>query len=163
DSLSDGITEDLINTLQKIKGLRVQGRTSSFCFKGKNETPQKMGEQLRVNHLLAGSVSKEGNKLRITAELVAVPDGFPLWSTNYDRELSDIFAIRSDVAQRVAAALKFQLGVEEGQNIVRKPTENIEAYKLYLQGRYEWNRRTVESIKKAIEYLNQAVGKDASY
>ena len=163
DSLSDGLTDEFINTLQKVKGLRVQGRTSSFFFKGKNESIQKMGEQLGVKYLLEGSVSKALNKLRITAELVAAADGFQLWSSNYDREMSDIFVIRSDVAQQVAAALKVQLGVEETQSIAKKPTENLEAYDLYLQGRYYWNRRSPEALQKGIDYFQQAVEKDPQF
>ncbi len=163
DSLSDGMTDELINTLQKVKGLRVQGRTSSFFFKGKNESIQKMGEQLRVDYLLEGSVSKALNKLRITAQLVAVADGFQLWSTNYDRDLADIFAIRSEVAQQVAGALKFQLGVEETQSIAMKPTESLEAYDLYLHGRELWNKRTAADIRRAIGQFEQATEKDPKF
>lgn len=163
DSLSDGLTDELINTLQKVKGLRVQGRTSSFFFKGKNESLQKMGEQLGVKFLLEGSVSKAVNELRITADLIAVADGFQLWSTNYDRKMSDIFAIRSDVAQQVAAALKVQLGVEETENIAKKPTENLEAYDLYLRGRGFWNERTATDLQRAIDCFQQATEKDPKF
>jgi len=163
DYLSDGISEEMITALSKIPDLRVKARTSSFAFKGKNEDIQKIGAQLGATHLLEGSVAKSGNKLRITAQLIKVSDGNHLWSDIYDRDMQDIFAVRSEVAQQVVNALKIQLGVEETRSLGRKPTENLEAYKLYLQGRSLWNRRTGESLKQAIECFNQASGKDPSY
>ena len=134
DSFSDGITYELINALLKVKGLRVPGRGSSFLFKNneKKQSSQEIGEQLRVNYLLEGSVSKAGTTFRIDAALVTAADGFQLWSTNYDRKTEeDVFAMRSDVAQQVAGALKIQLGIEEARSIAKKPTENAEAYRLY--------------------------------
>src|SRR6202051_3378101 len=101
--LSDGVSEELITALSKITGLQVKARTSSFAFKGKNEDIQKIGELLHVSHLLEGSVAKAGNKLRITAQLIQASDGNHLWSDTYDREMQDIFAVRSEVAQQVAA------------------------------------------------------------
>src|SRR6202011_2621580 len=132
--LSDGMTEELLNVLTKVKGLRVPGRSSSFAFKGKNEDGifRKVGEQLHVDAVLEGSVRKAGDKLRITAQLINVADGFHLWSETYDRDMKDILAVQGDVAQRVVEALQVQLGVDETRALVKKPTENPEAYRLYF-------------------------------
>src|SRR5207248_8701679 len=135
--LSDGMTEELINALAKVPGLRVPGRTSCFAFKGKNEDDifREVGEQLHVNAVLEGSVRKAGDTLRITAQLINVADGYHLWSETYDRPLKDLLAVQTDVAQRVVQALQVQLGVEDTRVLARKPTENAEAYRLYLLGR----------------------------
>src|SRR5215472_438250 len=133
--LSDGVSEELITALSKIPGLQVKARTSSFAFKGKNEDIQKIGELLHVSHLLEGSVAKAGNRLRISAQLIKISDGNHLWSDTYDREMPDIFAVRSEVAQKVAEILKVRLLGEEKKQIDKKPTENLEAYNLYRQGR----------------------------
>ncbi len=158
--LSDGMTEELLNALTKVKGLRVPGRSSSFAFKGKSAENifRKVGEQLRVEAVLEGSVRKSGDKLRITAQLVNVADGFHLWSETYDRDMTNIFVIQSDIASRVAEALKVQL-----LGPAQEPTESIEAYTLYLQGRHLWNRRTGESLKQAVDCFNQAIAKDPRY
>jgi adenylate cyclase len=161
--LSDGVSEELITALSKITGLKVKARTSSFAFKNKNEDIQKIGELLHVSHLLEGSVAKAGNKLRITAKLIQASDGNHLWSDTYDRELQDIFAVRSEVAQHVAATLKVRLLGEEKKRLDQKPTENLEAYNLYLRGRYFWNKRTPDGIKQAIEQFQQSVQRDPSF
>jgi TolB-like protein len=135
--LSDGITEDLCTALTQVKGLRVPARTSSFVFKGKTEDIRKIGEQLHVATVLEGSVSKTGKRLRISAQLINVADGFNLWATNYDREMTDILDIRSDISRRVVEALKVQIGVPETERLTKKPTETSEAYETYLLGRYE--------------------------
>src|SRR5438552_11906183 len=119
--LSDGVSEELITALSKISGLQVKARTSSFAFKGKNEDIEKLGELLHVSHLLEGSVARAGNKLRITAQLIQASDGNHLWSDTYDREMQDIFAVRSDVAQRVVEALQVKLGVEATRALAQKP------------------------------------------
>jgi TolB-like protein len=130
--LSDGMTEELLNVLSKVNGLRVPGRSSSFAFKGKNEEDifRKVGDQLHVNAVLEGSVRKAGEKLRITAQLINVADGFHLWSETYDGDMKDILAVQSDVARRVVQALELQLGVEEARALASKPTENPEAHRL---------------------------------
>jgi TolB-like protein/tetratricopeptide (TPR) repeat protein len=155
--LSDGMTEELITTLSKIPELQVKARTSSFVFKGKNEDVRKIGDQLRVGTLLEGSVSKAGDKLRITAQLIDVATGNHLWSQTYDREMRDIFAIRTEVAQQVAEALKIRLGVSTRQVIAKKPTDNLEAYQLYLQGRFYLEAQTAECGVQALNYFNQAI------
>src|SRR5882762_2627836 len=140
--LSDGMTEELINALAKVPGLRVPGRTSCFAFKGKNENDifRKVGEQLHVNAVLEGSVRKAGDKLRITAQLINVADGYHLWSEDYDGDVRDIFTFQSNVAQRVVEALQIKLGVEAARVLAKKSTENPEAHRLYLLGRYEFGK-----------------------
>jgi adenylate cyclase len=161
--LSDGITEDLSTALAQIKGLRVPARTSSFVFKGKTEDIRKIGEQLNVATVLEGSVSKAGNKLRVSAQLSDVADGFHLWAATYDREMTDIFAIRSDISRRVVDALKIQLGIEETERLAKKPTENLKAYELYLLGRFELNKFTEKSFTNSIHYFQQAIALDPEF
>ncbi len=163
--LCDGMTEELVNVLSKVKGLRVPGRSSSFAFKGKNEEDifRKVGEQLHVNSVLEGSVRKAGDKLRVTAQLINVADGFHLWSDSYDGDMKDILAMESDVAQRVVRALKVQLGVDEARALTNKPTENAEAYRLYLLGRYHFGKFTRVGWTNAIQYFEQALRIDPGY
>ena len=161
--LSDGITEDLCTALSQIKGLHVPARTSSFVFKGKTEDIRQIGEQLNVGAVLEGSVSKAGNKLRISAQLINVADGFHLWAANYDREMADILDIRSDISHRVVDALKVQLGVEETESLVRKPTEMTEAYEVYLLGRYELNKFTEAGFTNAVAHFKHAMAIDPSF
>src|ERR1039457_1555608 len=157
--LSDGMTEELLNVLAKVKGLRVPGRSSSFAFKGKNEEDifRKVGEQLHVNAVLEGSVRKAGDKLRITAQLINVADGFHLWSETYDGDMKDILAFQGDVARRVVQALQVQLGVDEARALTKKPTENPEAHRLYLLGRFHFAKGTFPSYADAIQFFNQAI------
>ena len=163
--LSDGMTEELLNVLAKVRGLHVPGRSSCFSFKGKNEQDifRKVGEQLHVNAVLEGSVRKAENQLRITAQLINVADGFHLWSETYDRDMTNIFAIQSEIAGRVADALKVQLGVEEARLLMKKPTENTEAYRLYLLGRFHFAKFTQEGWTNALHYYNQALKLDPNY
>src|SRR5437016_12112641 len=138
--LSDGMTEELINALARVPGLRVPGRTSCFAFKGKTEADifRKVGDQLHVNTVLEGSVRKAGEKLRITAQLINVADGFHLWSEDYDGDVKDILNFQSNVAEQVVQALQVQLGTEAARALSKKPTDNPEAYRLYLLGRYHF-------------------------
>jgi adenylate cyclase len=163
--LSDGMTEELLNVLTKVKGLRVPGRSASFAFKGKTEDNifRKVGEQLHVNAVLEGSVRKAGDKLRITAQLINAADGFHIWSETYDGDMKDILAMQSDVAQRVVRALEVQLGVEEARALTKKPTENAEAYRLYLLGRYHFAKFTRIGWTNAIHYFEQALQIDPNY
>src|SRR5437667_168636 len=161
--LSDGVSEELITALSKITGLQVKARTSSFAFKGKNEDIQKIGELLHVSHLLEGSVARAGNKLRITAQLIQASDGNHLWSDTYDRDMQDIFAVRSEVAQKVAAILKARLLGEDKKQLDKKPTENLAAYNLYRQGRYYGDQVSEEGIKKAIPFFEQAIQNDPRF
>jgi TolB-like protein/Tfp pilus assembly protein PilF len=163
--LCDGMTEELVNVLSKVKGLRVPGRSSSFAFKGRTEEDifRKVGEQLHVNSVLEGSVRKAGDKLRVTAQLINVADGFHLWSETYDGDMKDILAMQSDVAQRVVKALQVQLGVDEARVLTKKPTENAEAYRLYLLGRYHFAKFTRAGWTNAIQYFEQALQVDPNY
>src|SRR5437870_3552129 len=163
--LSDGMTEELINVLAKVPGLRVPGRTSCFAFKGKNEEDifRKVGEQLHVNAVLEGSVRKAGDKLRITAQLINVADGYHLWSEDYDGDVRDIFTFQSNVAQRVVEALQIKLGVEEKRALAKKPTENPEAHRLYLLGRYEFGKYSEAGWTSSIRYYEQALKLDPNY
>src|SRR5262245_37231439 len=162
--LSDGVSEELINALSKIRDLQVKARTSSFAFKGKNEDIQKIGALLHVTHLLEGSVAKAGSKLRITAQLIQAADGNHLWSDTYDREMQDIFAVRSDVAQQVASALKVRLLGEQKKHLDQKPTENLEAYDAYLRGLDLIAIGTsVRDEFRAVDFLNDAVRRDPGF
>ena len=163
--LSDGMTEELINALAKVPGLRVPGRTSCFAFKGKNEDDifRKVGEQLHVNAVLEGSVRKAGDKLRITAQLINVADGYHLWSEDYDGDVRDIFTFQSNVAQRVVEALQIKLGVEAARALAKKSTENPEAHRLYLLGRYEFGKYSEAGWTSSIRYYEQALKLDPNY
>src|SRR5437870_4954475 len=163
--LSDGMTEELLNVLTKVKGLRVPGRSSSFAFKGKNEDDifRKVGEQLHVNAVLEGSVRKAGDKLRITAQLINVADGYHLWSEDYDGDVNDIFTFQSNVAQRVVEALQIKLGVEVVRALAKKPTANPEAHRLYLLGRYEFGKYGEAGWTSSIRYYEQALKLDPTY
>ena len=163
--LSDGMTEELINALARVPGLRVPGRTSCFAFKGKNEDDifRKVGEQLHVNAVLEGSVRKAGDKLRITAQLINVADGYHLWSEDYDGDVRDIFTFQSTVAQRVVEALQIKLGVEAARALAKKPTENPEAHRLYLLGRYEFGKYSEAGWTSSIRHYEQALKLDPNY
>ena len=158
---SDGITEDLITALSKVSGLHVAARTSSFAFKGKSEDVRAIGTALSVGAVLEGSVAKAGNQVRITAQLVNTADGYHLWSERYDRELKDIFAIRSEIAQTVTEALQVTLATGEREVIERKPTEDLEAYQLYLKGQQA--TATFNDFTNGARYLQQAIARDPRY
>src|SRR5206468_10497923 len=163
--LSDGMTEELLNVLTKVKSLHVPGRSSSFAFKGRIDEDifRNVGEQLHVNAVLEGSVRKAGDKLRITAQLINVNDGFHLWSETYDRDMKDILAVQSDVARRVVEALQLQLGVEEARALTKRPTENPEAHRLYLLGRFHFAKGSFPNFVDAIQFFNQAIQLDPAY
>ncbi|MCL7959608.1 MAG: tetratricopeptide repeat protein [marine benthic group bacterium] len=157
----DGIAEEIINALTRIEDLRVLARTSSFAFKGREEQVQEIGAQLGVGCLVEGSVRTVGDQVRITAQLIDCEHGYHLWSERYDREMSDVFAIQDEVARAIVETLKAKLGT--GESIVRPGTANLEAYTLYLQGRYHWNRRTANELEKGIELFRKAIAIDDRY
>jgi adenylate cyclase len=163
--LSDGMTEELINVLAKVPGLRVPGRTSCFAFKGKNEEDifRKVGDQLHVGTVLEGSVRKAGDKLRVTAQLINVSDGYHLWSKDYDGDVKDILNFQSNVAEQVVQALQVKLGGEGTRVLAKKPTENPEAHRLYLLGRYEFAKYTQTGWNNAIRYYEQALRLDPEF
>lgn len=159
----DGMTEELIDALAKVEELRVVSRSSCFQFKGTGHDVRELGEQLNVSHVLEGSVRKAGNRIRITAQLISVNDGFHLWSEKYDRELEDVFAIQDEITERIVEQLKVKLAGEKAAQLVKPATHNVEAYTLYLKGRFYWNKRTEEGIKKGIECFEQAIVTDPGY
>jgi adenylate cyclase len=163
--LSDGMTEELINVLSKVPGLRVPGRTSCFAFKGKNEEDifRKVGDQLHVGTVLEGSVRKAGEKLRVTAQLINVSDGYHLWSKDYDGDVKDILNFQSSVAEQVVQALQVKLGGDEKRILTKKPTENPEAHRLYLLGRYEFAKYTQTGWNNAIRYYEEALRIDPEF
>src|SRR5438105_3187377 len=163
--LSDGMTEELINVLSKVPGLRVPGRTSCFAFKGKNEEDifRKVGDQLHVGTVLEGSVRKAGDKLRVTAQLINVSDGYHLWSKDYDGDVKDVLNFQSNVAEQVVQALQVQLGTEAARALSKKPTENPEAHRLYLLGRYEFGKYSEAGWTSSIRYYEQALKLDPNY
>src|SRR5437879_8354638 len=165
DYLSDGMTEELINVLAKVPGLRVPGRTSCFAFKGKNEEDifHKVGDQLHVGTVLEGSVRKAGEKLRVTAQLINVSDGYHLWSKDYDGDVKDILNFQSNVAEQVVQALRVQLGTEAARALSKKSTENPEAHRLYLLGRYEFGKYSEAGWTSSIRYYEQALKLDPNY
>ncbi len=160
--LSDGITEDLIMAFSRLKGLRVPARTSSFAFKGKNEDIRRIGQLLDVETVLEGSVRKSGIKLRVTAQLVKVGDGFHLWSERYDREMKDVFDIQDDITRAIVGALEVQLGSQADTNLVRARTASTEAYELCAKGRVHWSQRGA-GLKKAMHYFELALLEDPDY
>ena len=158
---SDGLAEEMLSSLAKIPGLHVAGRTSAFQFKGKNEDLRVIGQRLNVATVLEGSVRKEGHRVRISAQLIKVDDGFHLWSETYDRELNDIFAVQEEIARAVAGSLKVALLGEKTATSSRGT--NAEAYNAYLQGRYFLERRSQENMDRALAYFEQAIKLDPGY
>jgi adenylate cyclase len=163
--LSDGMTEELINALARVPGLRVPGRTSCFAFKQKTEADifRQVGNQLHVDTVLEGSVRKAGDKLRVTAQLINVNDGYHLWSKNYDGDINDILNFQSNVAEQVVQALQLQLGTEAARALAKKPTESPEAHRLYLLGRYEFGKYSEAGWTSSIRYYEQALKLDPNY
>jgi TolB-like protein/tetratricopeptide (TPR) repeat protein len=160
---SDGISEELLNSLVGIDGLRVAARTSSFAFKGRQEDVRAIGEKLNVQTVLEGSVRRAGDQVRITANLIDVNDGFPIWSATYNRRLDDIFAIQDEIARSIVEALRLELvGVSPGVRGVAA-TQDIKAYDLYLLGRHHWHERTPASLRRALDLFQQAVKTDPGF
>jgi TolB-like protein/tetratricopeptide (TPR) repeat protein len=156
---ADGISEEILNSLAKVSELKVAGRTSSFAFKGKNEDLLEIGKVLRVNHILEGSVRKSGNRVRITAQLIKVEDGFHMWSETYDRELNDIFVIQDEISAAILVQLKTQL---LGEQLVTTKTDT-RAYELYLLAKQRIYERNKASLEMAVKLLDEATGIDAAY
>ena len=159
---SDGISEEILNALARVKEIKVAGRTSSFAFKGQNQDLRLIGETLGVDHILEGSVRKAGSTVRITAQLIQVNDGFHLWSETYDRELNDVFAIQDEIAGAILTQLKAQLiGGEVGS--VAATRTSSEAYDLYLLAKQRMYERTGPTIKAAVDLLDRAIALDPAY
>ncbi len=161
--LSDGITDELINALTKVEGLRIASRTSAFALKGKPQDVRAIGALLGVSAVLEGTVRKSGDRLRITAQLSAADDGRNLWSERYDRTLHDVFAIQDEIARTIVSTLRTTFLADIADPTPQRYTHNLEAYSLYLKGRYCWNKRSQEGVLEAIAYFEQAIARDPSY
>lgn len=159
-----GVAEEILNTLIKVKDLRVVGRNSSFPFKAKNVDVKTIGEQLNVAAVLAGSVRRSQDRVRITVQLVDTASGYHLWSETYDRKMQDIFAMQDEIAQAVAHRLHIELGDEDPERpLVSQETDDLEAYRLYLQGRYLWKRRDGNNIPQAIKFFEETIARDTDF
>ena len=159
----DGMTEEIINVLSHVEGLKVIARTSAFMFKERHEDMREIGKKLGVAHLLEGSIRKTENRLRITAQLIKSEDGTHLWSENFDRDLEDIFVIQDEISLAIVENLKARLPRSEKNTLLKHNTRESELYNLYLLGRFYTNKRNAESLNKAIDYYQEAIGKDSNY
>src|SRR5436190_9292693 len=160
---SDGIAEEIINALSKVKALRVASRTSSFSFKGKSEDIGDVGRKLKVHTVLEGSVRKAGTRLRVTAQLINVADGYHLWSERYDRQLEDVFAIQDEIADNIVRALRVVLGEDERRALGKTPTENVQAYEYYLRGRQVANQLRRSPLQYARRMFDRAIELDPNF
>ncbi len=161
---SDGITEELLNAFTKVDGLQVTSRTSAFAFKGKEVDIREIGIQLNVDRILEGSVRRAGNRVRISAQLINAADGYHIWSENYDRDLTDIFQVQDEISTIIANKLRENLTAkEQEETLVKTPTENIEAYTLFLKGLHFHNKITPKNTKKAIECFEKAITLEPDY
>jgi len=159
----DGLAEELLNALAKIDHLKVAARTSAFSFKGKNTNVSEIGQKLSVRTVLEGSVRRSGNRLRITVQLVNASDGYHLWSERYDREMQDIFDVQDEITLAIIDVLKVKLFGDEKAALLKRYTDNTEAYQLYLQGRYCYNKYTPDYFQQGIEYFEKAIELDPEY
>jgi serine/threonine-protein kinase len=155
---ADGMTEEIINALAKVPGMQVASRTSSFAFKGKEVDVRQIGEKLGATSVLEGSVRKVGNRIRITAQLISVENGYHLWNETYDRQLEDVFAVQDEIARAIVDALKLRLA-NDGAQVV-PPTKDLEAYTLYLKGRFFFAKLSEPSLRKALALFEQALLRD---
>jgi TolB-like protein/Tfp pilus assembly protein PilF len=161
--LSDGITESLINNLAQLPNLRVMARSTVFRYKGKGTDPQEIGNELHVQAVLSGRLLQQGNMLIIQAELMDVKTGAQLWGGQFNRGVEDVLALQDDLSSEIAEKLRLKLTGDDKQRLVKRYTEDSEAYQLYLKGRYYWNKRSPEGTQKAVSYFQQAIGKDPAY
>jgi eukaryotic-like serine/threonine-protein kinase len=159
---SDGMAEEVINALTHVKGLRVAARTSCFAFKGKDLDAQTIAQRLKVSSLVEGSIRRVGKRIRLTAQLVDAADGYQRWSQTYERTMKDVFALQEELAQAIVRELPLPAGESEDTRLVKPVTENLEAYTLYMRGRYLANKRTPDDLRKATEYFEQTIQLDPS-
>jgi serine/threonine protein kinase/tetratricopeptide (TPR) repeat protein len=159
---SDGLAEELINALTRLPGLQVASRTSAFRFRGGDVDIREIGKQLQVTTVLEGSVRRAGNRLRITAQLINIADGYHLWSERYDREMADVFEIQDEIVEAIVKALAPALS-GDAKKAVRRPTENLEAYELYLKGRHSWHLRSPSALQSAMRCFEQVIALDPDY
>ena len=165
DYFSDGMSEELLNLLARVPGLQVASRTSAFAYKGRNVDIRQVGRELGVETVLEGSVRQAGDQVRITAQLIDTETGFHLWSDTYDRQLADIFQVQDEIAGAIVEKLRIQLAPQEQQlaQRTRAPTQNVEAYELYLKGQAVWKKRGEENLKRAIELYQSALARDPAF
>jgi len=160
---SDGVTEDIIAQLSKIRGLGVVSRTSTMRFKERPPSVRDIGRDLGVSHVLDGSVRRDGARLRIVAQLVDAHTDEQLWAETYDRQMTDVFAIQSEVAERIAETLQARLSPTDRSRIMKKPTDDLEAYNLYLLGRHHYNKVTPDDFSRALDYYRRALDRDPMF
>jgi adenylate cyclase len=160
---SDGISEEILNALTRVEGLQVTARTSSFSFKGKNEDVRQIGIRLGVSTVLEGSVRRAGKKIRITAQLINTADGYHIWSEVYNSDLEDIFQVQDEISVKIVTRLRENFAGDKKEPIIKPLTDNIEAYNLYLKGRYHWNRSNPEDILKAIKIFEEVIRIDPGF
>jgi serine/threonine-protein kinase len=163
DYLTDGITETLINGLAQSPNLRVSARSVVFQFKGKDADARQVGQQLDVRAVVTGRVAVRGDRIVIRAELMDVDSGTQLWGDQYDRPKADLLAVQEGIAEEILDKIQPRLSGAERERVTKQHTENAEAYQIYLQGRYHWNKGTIDGYKRAIDYFQQAIGKDPKY
>jgi TolB-like protein/lipopolysaccharide biosynthesis regulator YciM len=161
--LSDGISEALINSLTELQQLKVIARSTAFRYKGKQVDPQAVGRELKVRTVLMGVVRQLGDRLNVQVDLVDAMTGAQLWGEEYERKLADVLAVKQALVREVTEKLRLKLTGEQQQRLTQRDTTNPEAYQFYLRGRYYWNKRTAENLKKAIEQFQQAADKDPNY
>ncbi len=161
--LRDGITEDIITELSKIRGLNTLSRPTVLAFRDKTVTPAQIGQQLHAAFVLTGSIRRSGNRLRITTQLVDTQTDFPMWSERYDREMKDVFELQDEIARKIAEALRVTLSPQELEALAIKPTENLQAYDLYLRGKRYARRQTRQDLEFALQMFENAVAIDASF
>jgi serine/threonine protein kinase/tetratricopeptide (TPR) repeat protein len=161
--LRDGITEDIITELSKIRGLNTYSRPTVLAFRDKQVTPGQIGQQLKAAYVLTGSLRRSGNRLRITTQLVDTGTDFPLWSERYDREMKDVFEVQDEIARKIAEALRVTLSPQELEALAIKPTENLQAYDLYLRGKRYARRQTRQDLEFALQMFENAVTIDPSF
>jgi len=161
--LSDGITESLINSLSQLPQLKVMSRSSVFRFKGNVADPQAAGQKLGVKAVLTGRVVRRGDNLLVSAELIDVADNTHLWGEQFNRKPDDILAVQEEITREISENLRLRLADKDTERLAKRPTRSVEAYELYLKGRYHWNKRSVEGIQRSIEYFRQAVDEDPKF
>lgn len=161
--LRDGITEDIITELSKIRGLNIFSRPTVLAYRDKQVTPTQIGQQLRAAYVLTGSLRRSGNRLRITTQLVDTATDFPMWSERYDREMKDVFEVQDEIARKIAEALRVTLSPQELEALAIKPTENLQAYDLYLRGKRYARRQTRQDLEFALQMFENAVAIDPSF
>jgi serine/threonine protein kinase/Tfp pilus assembly protein PilF len=161
--LSDGVTESIINNLSQLTQLQVMARGTVFTYKGKEVDPRKVGRDLKVDAVVTGSITQQGDNLIVQADLVNVTNGVQLWGEQYNRKVSDVLAVQQDISKQISDQLRLKLTGEEKKRLANSYTENNEAYEFYLKGRFYWNRRTAEGLKRAVEYFENAIHLDPNY